>query len=43
MSKKISRNGYDDAYVMGYHNGYHGLTYKNEYDSNLQAQVSHQV
>lgn len=38
MSKKISRNGYDDAYVMGYHNGYHGLTYKNEYDSNLQAQ-----
>ena len=32
------RNTYDDAYVMGYHNGYHGLTYDNKYDKNKQAQ-----
>ena len=32
------RNKYDDAYVMGYHNGYHGLTYDNQYDKNKQAQ-----
>ena len=34
----MTRNKYDDAYVMGYHNGYHALTYSNEYDSNEQAQ-----
>lgn len=32
------RNKYDDAYVMGYHNGYHGLTYDNQYDKNKQPQ-----
>ena len=32
------RNTYDDAYVMGYHNGYHALTYDNQYDKDNQAQ-----
>ena len=33
-----TRNKYDDAYVMGYNNGYHGLTYDNQYDKKDQAQ-----
>ena len=32
------RNTYDDAYVMGYYNGYHALTYDNQYDKDNQAQ-----
>ncbi len=32
------RNTYDDAYVMGYHNGYHAVKYDNQYDKNDQAQ-----
>ena len=24
---QLSRNKYDDAYVMGYHNGYHAVKY----------------
>lgn len=36
----ITRNKYDDAYVMGYHNGYHALTYDNQYDSNEQPQFN---
>ena len=29
---QLSRNKYDDAYVMGYHNGYHAVKYDNQYD-----------
>jgi len=32
------RNTYDDAYVMGYHNGYHAVRYDNQYDKDNQAQ-----
>jgi len=28
---KLTRNKYDDAYVMGYHNGYHAVKYDNQY------------
>lgn len=35
---QLTRNKYDDAYVMGYHNGYHALTYDNQYDKDNQAQ-----
>ena len=37
---QLTRNKYDDAYVMGYHNGYHKLTYGNPYDSNEQPQFN---
>lgn len=29
---QLSRNKYDDAYIMGYHNGYHAVKYDNQYD-----------
>ena len=32
------RNAYDDAYVMGYHNGYHAVKYDNQYDEKKQSQ-----
>ena len=32
------RNEYDDGYVMGYFNGYHGLTSVNPYDRFKQPQ-----
>ena len=35
---QLTRNKYDDAYVMGYHNGYHAVKYDNQYDSTEQAQ-----
>lgn len=35
---QLRRNKYDDAYIMGYHNGYHKLTYDNQYDSKEQPQ-----
>jgi hypothetical protein len=35
---QLTRNKYDDAYVMGYHNGYHAVKYDNQYDSKEQPQ-----
>lgn len=35
---QLRRNKYDDAYVMGYHNGYHKLTYDNPYDKDTLAE-----
>lgn len=35
---QLTRNKYDDAYIMGYHNGYHAVKYDNQYDKNDQAQ-----
>jgi|OM-RGC.v1.033106796 hypothetical protein len=35
---QLTRNKYDDAYVMGYHNGYHAVKYDNQYDKDKQAQ-----
>jgi len=32
------RNKYDDAYIMGYHNAYHGIGYINEYNKDKQPQ-----
>lgn len=34
----MKRNQYDDAYVMGYHNGYHQVGNLNEYDREKQPQ-----
>lgn len=38
MINMKQRNQFDDAYVMGYHNGYHALTYDNQYDKDKQTQ-----
>ena len=35
---QLKRNKYDDAYIMGYHNGYHKLTYDNQYDKDTLAE-----
>tara|TARA_B100001059_G_C17327064_1_gene329422 strand:- start:102 stop:323 length:222 start_codon:yes stop_codon:yes gene_type:complete len=35
---QLTRNKYDDAFVMGYHNGYHAVKYDNQYDKDAQAQ-----
>ena len=35
----MSRNKYDDAYIIGYHNGYHDVGYKNTYDVDKQPQL----
>ena len=35
---QLTRHKYDDAYVMGYHNGYHAVKYDNQYDEDTQAQ-----
>lgn len=35
----MSRNIYDDAYVLGYASGYHGDIYVNSYDKNKEAQM----
>jgi len=34
----MKRNKYDDAYVMGYHNGYHALKYDNQYNEDAMPQ-----
>lgn len=33
-----TRNKYDDAYIIGYTNGYHHDGYMNEYDKDKQPQ-----
>lgn len=35
----MSRNKYDDAYIIGYHNGYHDVGYLNTYDADTQPQL----
>ena len=35
---QLTRNKYDDAYVMGYHNGYHAVKYDNQYDEDTLAE-----
>ena len=35
---QLTRNKYDDAYVMGYYNGYHKQGNMNEYDKDEQHQ-----
>ena len=34
------RNIYDDAYVMGYHNGYHNVGYNNPYHAVKRPQFN---
>ena len=34
----MSRNIYDDAYLMGYHNGYHDVGYLNQYHKHGKPQ-----
>ena len=34
----MSRNMFDDAYVLGYASGYHGDEYVNSYDEDTEAQ-----
>ena len=34
----MQRNKYDDAYIIGYTNGYHHDGYMNEYDKDKQPQ-----
>jgi len=34
----MQRNQYDDAYIIGYTNGYHHDGYMNEYDKDKQPQ-----
>lgn len=34
----MKRNKFDDAYIIGYTNGYHGDGYLNEYDADTMAQ-----
>lgn len=34
----MQRNKYDDAYILGYSNGYHNDGYMNEYDKDKQPQ-----
>ena len=34
----MSRNKYDDAYLMGYHNGYHDVGYLNPYHKHGEPQ-----
>ena len=35
----MTRNKYDDAYIIGYHNGYHDVGYVNTYDEVKQPQL----